>query len=163
MFTSGYDANVAFFGCVPQAEDIIVFGELIHASVKDGIAAARTRNAYPFSHNSVVSFESCIAGLLRKRPEILAGKLTVFVAVESLYNMDGDFSPLPQIIESLHRHIPKAYCHMVVDEAHTTRLYGSMGRDYVDDLGLQDKVDTVLHTFGKYRGLMGGKPAFVFV
>ncbi|PBK90940.1 aminotransferase [Armillaria gallica] len=155
MFTSGYDANVAFFGCVPQAEDIIVFDELIHASVRDGIAAARTRNAYPFSHNSVASFESCIAGLLKKRPEILAGKSTVFVAVESLYSMDGDFSPLPQIVEGLHRHIPKAYCHMVVDEAHTTGLYGSMGRGYVDHLGLQDEVDTVLHTFGKARGLTG--------
>ncbi|KAK0435258.1 PLP-dependent transferase [Armillaria borealis] len=155
MFTSGYDANVAFFGCVPQAEDVIVFDELIHASVRDGIAAARTRDAYPFSHNSVASFESCIAGLLKKRPEILAGKSTVFVAVESLYSMDGDFSPLPQIVESLHCHIPKAYCHMVVDEAHTTGLYGSMGRGYVDHLGLQDEVDTVLHTFGKARGLTG--------
>ncbi|PBK82274.1 PLP-dependent transferase [Armillaria gallica] len=139
MFSSGYNANVVFFGCVPQAEDIIVFDELIHAPVRDGIAAARTRNAYPFSHNSAVSFESCIAGLLRKRPEFLAG---------NLYSMDGGFSPLPQIIESLHRHIPKAYCHMVVDKAHTTGLYGSMGRGY-------DKVDTVLHTFGKDRGLMG--------
>ncbi|SJK99133.1 related to aminotransferase [Armillaria ostoyae] len=155
MFTSGYDANVAFFGCVPQADDIIVFDELIHASVRDGIAAARTRDAYPFSHNSVASFESCIAGLLKKRPEILAGKSTVFVAVESLYSMDGDFSPLPQIVESLHCHIPKAYCHMVVDEAHTTGLYGPMGRGYVDHLGLQDEVDTVLHTFGKARGLTG--------
>ncbi|KAK0472272.1 aminotransferase [Armillaria novae-zelandiae] len=155
MFTSGYDANVAFFGSVPQAEDIIVFDELIHASVRDGIAAARTRYAYPFSHNSVASFESCIAALLKKHPEILAGKSTVFVAVESLYSMDGDFSPLPQIVESLYGHIPKAYCHMVVDEAHTTGLYGSMGRGYVDHLGLQNEVDTVLHTFGKARGLTG--------
>ncbi|KAK0220602.1 aminotransferase [Armillaria fumosa] len=135
MLTSGYDANVAFFGCVPQAEDIIVFDELVHASVRDGIAAARTRDAYPFSHNSVASFESCIAGLLKKRPEILAGK--------------------SMIVESLHCHIPKAYCHMVVDEAHTTGLYGSMGRGYVNHLGLQNEVDTVLHTFGKARGLMG--------
>ncbi|PBK64073.1 aminotransferase [Armillaria solidipes] len=155
IFTSGYDANVAFFGCVPQEEDIIVFDELIHTSVRDGIAAARTHNAYPFSHNSVASFKSCIVGLLKKCPEILAGKSTVFVAVESLYSMDGDFSPLPQIVKSLHCHIPKAYCHMVIDEAHTTGLYGSMGRGYVDHLGLQDEVDTVLHTFGKARGLTG--------
>ncbi|KAK0439949.1 aminotransferase [Desarmillaria tabescens] len=146
MFTSGYDANVAFFGCVPQAEDIIVFDELIHASVRDGIAAARTRNVYLFSHNSVVSFESCIAELLKNRPEILAG---------NLYSMDGDFSPLPQIIETLHRYIPRAYSHMVVDEAHTTGLYGLMGRGYVEQLGLQNEVDTVLHTFGKARGLTG--------
>ncbi|KAK0193142.1 aminotransferase [Armillaria mellea] len=155
MFNSGYDANVAFFGCVPQEGDIIIFDELVHASVRDGIAAARTRNAYPFSHNSVASFESCVAGLLKKRPEILVGKATVFVAVESLYSMDGDFSPLPQIVESLRCLISKAYCHMVVDEAHTTGLYGSMGRGYVDHLGLQDEVDTVLHTFGKARGLTG--------
>ncbi|KAK0444623.1 aminotransferase [Desarmillaria tabescens] len=155
MFTSGYDANVGFFGCVPQAEDVIVFDELVHASVRDGIAAARTRNAYPFSHNSVASFENCIAKLLKKRPEILAGKSTVFVAVESLYSMDGDFSPLPQIIETLHRYIPKAYSHMVVDEAHTSGLYGPMGRGYVEQLGLQNEVDTVLHTFGKARGLTG--------
>ncbi|KAK0444606.1 aminotransferase [Desarmillaria tabescens] len=155
MFTSGYDANIAFFGCVPQAEDIIVFDELLHASARDGIAAARTHDAYPFSHNSVASFENCIAELLKKRPEILAGKSTVFVAVESLYSMDGDFSPLPQIIETLHRYIPKAYSHMFVDEAHTTGLYGPMGRGYAEQLGLQNEVDTVLHTFGKSIGLSG--------
>ncbi|KAK0444618.1 aminotransferase [Desarmillaria tabescens] len=155
IFTSGYDANVGFFGCVPQAEDIIVFDELIHASVRDGITAARTRNAYSFAHNSVASLENCVAELLKKRPEILAGKSMVFVAVESLYSMDGDFSPLPQIIETLRRYIPKAYSHMVVDEAHTTGLYGPMGRGYVEQLGLQNEVDTVLHTFGKARGLTG--------
>ncbi|KAK0203321.1 pyridoxal phosphate-dependent transferase [Desarmillaria ectypa] len=101
MFTSGYDANVAFFGSVPHSEDIIVFDELIHASVRDGIAAARTRNTYVFSHNSVASFESCIAELLKKLPQTLAGKLTVFVAVESLYNANGDFSSLPQAVDIL--------------------------------------------------------------
>ncbi|KAK0193128.1 aminotransferase [Armillaria mellea] len=148
MSTSGCDADVTFFGCVPQAEGIIVFDEPVHA-------IARTCDAYCFSHGLVASFERCIAGLLKKRPEILAGKSTVFVAVKNLYSMDGDFSPLPQIVESLHCYIPKAYSHMVVDEAHTTGLYGSIGRGYVDHLGLQDEVDTVLQTFRKARGLTG--------
>ncbi|KAK0443441.1 pyridoxal phosphate-dependent transferase [Desarmillaria tabescens] len=149
MFTSGYEVNVArvLQVCTP-VEDIIVFDKPIHASVGDGIAAAPTRNTHPFSHNSVASFENCIAELLRNHPEILAGKSTVFVTVESLYSMDGDFSPLPQIIETLCRYIPKAYSYMVVDEAHTTGLYGPTGRGY-------NEVDTALHTFGKARGLTG--------
>ncbi|KAG7441823.1 uncharacterized protein BT62DRAFT_923048 [Guyanagaster necrorhizus] len=85
-----FTSSVALFEYVPQAEDVIVFDELIQAS-------------------------------------IFAGKSTVFIAVESLYGMDGDFSPLPQTVDILHCYKPKAYRHVVVDEVHTTGLYGPMG------------------------------------
>lgn len=158
LWNSGYDANVAFFGSVPQKGDFILFDELIHASVRDGIAAGRaSRNAYPFSHNSVASFEVCLAELVEKNPQIFERKATVFVAVESLYSMDGDFSPLPEFIKVLHRYVPRKYAHVVVDEAHSTGICGPSGRGYVALLGLQNEVDTVLHTFGKARGSTGGE------
>ncbi|SJK99787.1 uncharacterized protein ARMOST_03098 [Armillaria ostoyae] len=158
LWNSGYDANVAFFGSVPQKGDFILFDELIHASVRDGIAAGRaSRRAYPFTHNSVASFEVCLAELVEKNPQISERKATVFLAVESLYSMDGDFSPLPEFIKVLHRYVPRKYTHVVVDEAHSTGICGPSGRGYVALLGLQNEVDTVLHTFGKARGSTGGE------
>ena len=37
IFNSGYDANVGFFSCVPQRNDVILFDELCHASIRDGM------------------------------------------------------------------------------------------------------------------------------
>ena len=37
LFNSGYDANVGFFSAVPQKGDFILYDELCHASIRDGI------------------------------------------------------------------------------------------------------------------------------
>ncbi|KAI0271664.1 PLP-dependent transferase [Gloeopeniophorella convolvens] len=156
LFNSGYDANIAFFCSVPQEGDAILCDELVHASCRDGMATSRARRAvYPFSHNSVSAFESALSDILDQHPQIAAGKSTLFVAVESLYSMDGDFCPLEEIISVLDERVPAGCAHIVVDEAHSTGIYGPQGRGFVAELGFQDRVQTVLHTFGKARGLTG--------
>ncbi|KAM5544675.1 hypothetical protein V8D89_001573 [Ganoderma adspersum] len=153
---SGYDANIAFWRSVPQAGDAIVFDELVHASTRDGMAACRAKGAmYPFKHNSAESFRECLLGVLRAHPAIAAGKATVFVAVEGLYSMDGDFAPLPEIVRVTDELVPRACGHIMVDEAHSTGLYGPQGRGLVAALGLSGRIDTVLHTFGKARAASG--------
>ncbi|KAH9933640.1 PLP-dependent transferase [Epithele typhae] len=155
LFNSGYDANLSFLHSVPQPGDAIVFDELMHASTRDGINMSRCRHSqYGFAHNSVASFREVLQKTLVRHPNIAAGKSTVFIAVETLYSMDGDFCPLRQIIETVEELVPKGSAHIMVDEAHTSGLFGD-GRGLVPELGLQDRVHSILHTFSKTWGMSG--------
>lgn len=157
LFNSGYDANVAFWHSVPQQGDVIVLDELVHASSRDGMAISRaSKSLYLFTHNSPTSFEECVLRAMKEHPSIGQGKNTLFVAVEATYSMDGDFAPLPDIVRVVEKYVPKQSAHILVDEAHSTGVFGPQGRGLVHHLGLQDRIHTVLHTFGKGRALTGG-------
>ena len=158
LCNSGYEANVAFWRSIPQVGDAIIFDELVHASTRDGMAECRAKNAlYPFKHNSVASFRACVLRVLAEHSEIAAGRATVFVAVESLYSMDGDFAPVREIVQVTDALVPAKCSHIMVDEAHSTGIYGPQGRGLVAMLGLTGRIDTVLHTFSKARAASGGE------
>ena len=154
LFSSGFNANLAFLSTVPQKSDVIIYDELIHTSCREGIRGSRA--SYRFAHNSVASFEECLLGVLQKHPQISRGTSTVFVVVESLYSMDGDFCPLTEIVELVETLVPPGHAHIVVDEAHTSGTCGPNGAGYVCHLGLNDRVHTKVHTFGKGWGFHGG-------
>jgi len=137
VFNSGYDANLGFFGSVPQKGDTIIYDQLIHASVRDGIRLSYAK-ALSFAHNSLEDLE--------KKLRLAEG--TMYVAVESLYSMDGDLSPLKEISDLCALY--KAY--MIVDEAHAA---GVLGKGLVDELGISDLVFARLVTFGKAYGAHG--------
>ena len=159
LFASGFTANMAFLATVPQKNDVIIYDELIHASCRDGIRLS-SRASYRFSHNSVASFKECLLGVLQSHPEVTRGNSTVFVIVESLYSMDGDFCPLAEIVEVVESFVPAGHAHIVVDEAHTSGMCGPNGTGYVAHLGLNDHVHTKVHTFGKAWGYHGGMCIF---
>ncbi|KAF7984407.1 hypothetical protein HWV62_14452 [Athelia sp. TMB] len=150
LFTSGLDANAGFFACVPQPGDCVVTDVHIHASVHDGLRASRcARSHYSFAHNSVPALRAVLLKLLSERPGLGAGEGSVFVAVESLYSMDGTFAPLTDIVEAAETLFPAGNAYVVVDEAHATGIYGPQGRGLVAALGLEERVFARLHTFGK--------------
>ena len=155
FFSSGFTANLAFVANVPQKGDIIIYDEVIHASSREGIRLS-CHTSYRFTHNSVASFEECLLRILQKHPEITRGSSTVFVLLESLYSMEGDFCPLTEIVELVETLVPAGHAHIVVDEAHTSGIYGPNGTGYVSHLGLNDRVHTKVHTFGKGWGYHGG-------
>lgn len=65
VFNSGYDANIGFFGAVPQRGDIVFYDEYIHASIRDGIKMGNAKS-YKFKHNNVEDLkEKCHAALGR--------------------------------------------------------------------------------------------------
>lgn len=159
LFNSGFDANVGFFSCIPQLGDVVVYDEYIHASVHDGIRASRSRDAhYAFSHNSVPTFRTLLKRLRDEQPALQSGESSLFVAVESLYSMDGTFAPLREIVQIMEEVFPNGNGYLVVDEAHSTGLYGPQGRGRVASLGLENKVLARLHTFGKALAATGGAP-----
>ena len=164
LCNSGFDANVAFWRSVPQRGDAIIIDELVHASTRDGMAECRAKGSlYAFKHNSADSFRECLVLVLEAHPQITEGRSTVFIAVESLYSMDGDFAPLPEIVQIADELVPPGCRHIMVDEAHSTGIFGPQGRGLIAALGLTGHIDTVLHTFGKARAASGGASEVVRV
>jgi 8-amino-7-oxononanoate synthase len=156
LFNSGFDANEGFFACVPQSGDVIVFDAFIHASVHEGMKLSRAGRKIKFEHNSVEDLERILSELLSGE-KARKGERNVFVAVESLYSMDGDLCPLKDIVDLVERILPSGNCHIIVDEAHSNAIYGFQGRGIVCSLGLEDKIFARLHTFGKAIGCNGGE------
>lgn len=160
LFNSGFDANAGFFACVPQAGDIILYDEFIHASVHEGMRLSRAGSCVSFVHNSVADLRSKLSDILQRDAGVYAGKKNVFVAVESLYSMDGDLGPIAGVVRLMEKMLPFGNGHIIVDEAHSNGIYGKQGRGIVSSLGLEDKIFARLHTFGKGIGCNGGMYSF---
>jgi len=158
LFNSGFDANTGFFSAVPQPGDVVLYDEYIHASVHDGMRSSRLpRDALiSFTHNSAPALQRTLSHLLQDRNELRLGKSSVFVAVESLYSMDGTLSPLSDVVDCVEKMLPLGNGYVVVDEAHATGIYGPNGRGMVAALGLEKRIFARLHTFGKSLAASGG-------
>lgn len=137
LFNSGYDANVGLFSCIAQKGDVVLYDELAHASIHDGIRLSRG-NSFPFRHNDLSHLE--------ERLKITAGN--IFVAVESVYSMDGDCAPLQEISVLCNRY----GANLIVDEAHAT---GVFGKGLVQNFRMENSVFARVHTFGKALGCHG--------
>ncbi|CAO3593039.1 unnamed protein product [Absidia cylindrospora] len=143
IFNSGFDANAGLFSTVPQKGDIILYDALVHASVHEGMRISRAAHRIPFAHSDVVDLGA-------KLEAIKDTKQNVFVAVETVYSMDGDVAPLNEIVQLLRSYWPnEENGFLIVDEAHATGVYGDHGRGLVSQLGLENMVFARLHTFSK--------------
>lgn len=140
LFNSGYDANLGLFSCIAKKEDVLICDELIHASIIDGCRLSYA-SRFRFAHN-------CVSDLEKK---IQLARGTVFVAVESVYSMDGDMAPLAEIAAVC----KKYHANLIVDEAHATGIFGRNGKGLVSALGLEKDVFARVHTFGKAIGCHG--------
>lgn len=140
LFNSGYDANLGLLSSVPQKGDTILYDQLSHASIRDGIRLSFA-TAFSFAHNDMDE--------LRKKLEHATG--TVFIVTESVFSMDGDFCPLEELVS-----ISQEYkAHLIIDEAHATGVIGNRGEGLVQHLQLQEAVFARVHTFGKSCGCHG--------
>lgn len=143
-FSNGFAANVALYSTLPQRDDLIVYDALIHASVHDGILGSRAR-AIAVPHNDVEAVEQAIR-FWREG----GGKGAPWIAVESLYSMDGDRAPLAELLKLAIRHDG----FLVVDEAHATGVLGPEGRGLASMLKGGAHLIT-LHGCGKALGVSG--------
>lgn len=141
IFNSGYDANVGFFSSVPQKGDLILYDELCHASIRDGIQLSNAK-AYKFQHNDFEDLEKLI---LRNQNS------TIYIVTESVFSMDGDTPNLEELVVVT----DKYNCYLVIDEAHALGVFGEKGEGLVQMLGLQTYVFARIMTFGKGLGCHG--------
>lgn len=149
----------------------MVYDELSHNSLIMGIRNSRRKAIVSFKHNDLASLEAALVRIRR------GGKHTavprnhssfqhhqttaaatptlqeILIVVEGLYSMDGDVCPLTNLLDLAH-----AYDALViVDEAHSTGIYGARGEGLVGALGLGSHPSLlgVIHTFGKALGVHG--------
>lgn len=141
---------------MPQHGDVILYDEYIHASVHEGMRLSRASVKKHFAHNSISDFESNLNVIVKRDPDVRSGIHQVLVAVESVYSMDGDVAPIREMLQIMHRLLPKGNGHLIVDEAHSTGVFGAKGRGIVCELGVEDQVLARLHTFGKALTSTGG-------
>lgn len=144
FFPTGFAANAALFATLPQRGDLIVHDELIHASAHDGMKLGRAGHV-DARHNDAQAFEDVI-----RRWRAGGGTGTPWIAVESLYSMDGDKAPLADLTAVADRHDAI----LVVDEAHATGVYGPAGQGLAHGLAGRENLVT-LHTCGKALGCEG--------
>ena len=153
----GYDSAL-FFGCgfltsvgvIPALvgrKDTVFADSLVHASIIDAVILSRAR-LVRFRHND--------SGHLR---ELLSQRKSssgrCLIVTESIFSMDGDCAPLPEIAELAREHDVM----LMVDEAHATGVFGPGGSGLVSKHGLQDQVNISMGTFSKALGNYGGTVA----
>jgi 8-amino-7-oxononanoate synthase len=141
VFPTGYSANVGFISSVMRAGDTILLDQYSHASIVDGAILAKSKTVF-FRHNNPLDLERKLTGVKGKK----------LVVVEGVYSMDGDVCLLPEIVEVAKRHGAR----ILIDEAHSTFLFGANGRGVAEHFGLDKEVDFHLGTFSKSLGGQGG-------
>lgn len=140
LFNSGYMANLALFSSLPQRGDTIIYDELSHACIKDGCRLSLAKRL-SFLHNDLEDLE--------RKLKLAEGQ--IYLACESIYSMDGDAAPLAELTK-----LAKSYkARLIVDEAHSTGIWGNGGSGLVNELGLSDEVFATIFTFGKAMGIHG--------
>jgi 8-amino-7-oxononanoate synthase len=144
FFASGYVANFAVLTTLPQRGDLLVLDSLVHASIHEGARAGRAEFRMS-QHNNPESFEPAI-----REWRSQGGKGRIWIVVESLYSMDGDFAPLAELVAIADRH--DAF--LMVDEAHATGVYGATGRGLTAPYEGRENL-VVVHTCGKALGAAG--------
>lgn len=154
---SGYEANEAIFSAIPRPGDAIVYDELVHASIHDGMQHSSALCKLPFRHNDVDSFRDALVSVHDSQPLIRQGARSVIIAVESVYSMDGDVCPLKELVEVAREIFPNGSVQFFMDEAHTTGVMGPKGAGLVCALGLENEMAIRLHTCGKALASTGGK------
>lgn len=144
FFSSGYAANSALFATVPQRGDLVVHDALIHASAHEGMRLGRA-SIRAAAHNDADAFADQIRAWRRE-----GGTGRAWIAIESLYSMDGDQAPLAALAAVAEREEAV----LIIDEAHATGVYGPEGRGLAAGLDGRENV-IVLRTCGKALGCEG--------
>lgn len=141
IFPTGYSANVGVIAGLMRSGDLIVADQYAHASIVDGMILSKAKSRF-FRHNKAADLDRKLGGFEGKK----------LVIVEGVYSMDGDLCPLPEIVEVCRKHSAR----LLVDEAHSTFVFGENGRGVAEHFGLDDAVDIHIGTFSKSLGGQGG-------
>ncbi|MEV8328342.1 aminotransferase class I/II-fold pyridoxal phosphate-dependent enzyme [Kitasatospora sp. NPDC059811] len=143
VFGSGYAANVGTVGALVGQGDTVLIDKYDHASIVDGCrlsGATVTR----FRHNDVDHLE--------RRLKAASPTGVRLVIVDSVYSMDGDIAPLPELRAVCDAHDAL----LMVDEAHALGVIGETGGGIEEHFGYRHRVDIKLGTLSKAIPSMGG-------
>jgi glycine C-acetyltransferase/8-amino-7-oxononanoate synthase len=141
LFGSGYLANTGAIAALARPGDVVFSDELNHASIIDGCRISRAE-VFVYDHCDIEHLEWGV---------VKAGRRGALIVTDSVFSMDGDVAPLPEIVELAERYRVR----VLVDEAHGTGALGPGGRGALAEAGVEDQVDVIVGTLGKALGSYG--------
>lgn len=139
---SGYTANVGIISALMGRNGIVFSDKFNHASIVDGILLSRAEHKRYF-HRDLNHLETLLKGADPHKRKL--------IVTDTVFSMDGDVAPLEGLVELKDRY----HAILMVDEAHSSGVFGYRGEGLVYHLGLQDKVDIQMGTFSKALGCYG--------
>ena len=149
-FSTGYAAAIGTICALMTKDDVIVIDRLAHASLVDAahLCGAKLR---VFAHNDLNDLTT-ILQWADSRKNATTTKSRVLVITESVFSMDGDYAPLPEIVELKEKH----GAWLMLDEAHATGLYGLHRRGLAEHFSVSHRIEIQMGTLGKALGASGG-------
>ena len=142
LFPTGFQANLGLLSALGSAETEFFSDALNHASIIDGCRLAKGR-VHVYSHRDMDALESMLKASAAKRKVVVS---------DALFSMDGTLAPLPDIVRLCERHGAT----LVLDEAHSTLVFGKNGGGIAEHFGLSAQVDFHVGTLSKAMGAHGG-------
>ncbi|UOF92588.1 8-amino-7-oxononanoate synthase [Fodinisporobacter ferrooxydans] len=142
IFSSGYSANIGMISSIIGRDGIVFSDKLNHASIVDGVILSRSEHKR-YRHNDFNHLET----LLKQAP-FHKRKLIV---TDTVFSMDGDLAKLQDLVTLKERY----HAILMVDEAHSSGIFGEHGEGLVHHMKLQDKVEIQMGTFSKALGCFG--------
>ena len=145
LFNSGYLANQATLSTLGKKIPNCVFfsDEKNHASMIQGIKNSGAKKVI-FKHNNLDDLEKNLKKFPKSQPKI--------IAFESVYSMDGDFSPIKSICSLAQKYNALTF----LDEVHAVGIYGERGAGVAERDKVMDEVDIIQGTLAKAFGVIGG-------
>lgn len=142
IVNSGYAANLGIISALARRGDYIFSDRLNHASIVDGIILSRA-NHQRYRHQDLDHLES----MLKKAPD----DKRKLIVTDSVFSMDGDVARLAELVMLKERY----NAILMVDEAHSSGIYGANGEGLGHALHLADHIDIQMGTFSKAHGVFG--------
>ena len=146
LFSAGYLANLGVLTALAGPDAEVFSDELNHASIIDGCRLARAR-ASVYRHRDLAHLEQLL-------DESDAARR--LIVTESVFSMDGDLAPLPELLALAERHGAL----VVLDEAHATGVFGDGGAGALSHFGIDPAALAVpllvVGTLSKALGSVGG-------
>lgn len=143
LFTSGYHANLGLITSLVGKGDAVFSDRLNHASIIDGAK---------LSGAEIIVYDHHDAGHLDRLLAEAKGADKKLVVTESLFSMDGDLAPLPDLLETAKKH----QAMFMIDDAHATGILGAKGAGGLEHFKIPpSEVDALMGTLGKSLGSSG--------
>ena len=141
LFSTGYMANLGVITALAKRQDELFCDRLNHASLNDAAQLSRARMSR-YRHLDLEDLESRLAASVARRKIVVS---------DSVFSMDGDIAPVPQLLELCERHDALLF----LDDAHGFGVLGGHGGGILSHFGISSPRIVYMGTLGKAAGVAG--------